>query len=170
MVQLFKFVDWKFRCRAAGRAGQAALAVMLWAGGPATAQAQPAAPPREGGPTLSGYMEMHLNKVQDQPTAVDLHRFVLMVGHSFSDRLKFWSEVEVEHALVAVEGGVETGEVAIEQAYIDLLVGRRFNLRAGMVLVDDVRQPRGQDEVPQEPGPQDEDLFHFYHFNLSSPL
>ena len=135
MVQLFKFVDWKFRCRAAGRAGQAALAVMLWAGGPATAQAQPAAPPREGGPTLSGYMEMHLNKVQDQPTAVDLHRFVLMVGHSFSDRLKFWSEVEVEHALVAVEGGVETGEVAIEQAYIDLLVGRRFNLRAGMVLV-----------------------------------
>ena len=91
--------------------------------------------PREGMPTLSGYMEMHLNKVQDLPTAVDLHRFVLMVGHSFSDRLKFWSEVEVEHAFVEVEGGEETGEVAIEQAYIDLMVNRRFNLRAGMVLV-----------------------------------
>ncbi len=58
-----------------------------------------------------------------------------MVGHSFSDRLKFWSEVEVEHAFVEVEGGEETGEVAIEQAYVDLMVNRRFNLRAGMVLV-----------------------------------
>jgi len=64
---------------------------------------------------------------------VDLHRFVLMVGHSFSDRLKFWSEVEVEHAFV--EGGEESGEVAIEQAYIDLMINRRVNLRAGMVLV-----------------------------------
>ena len=56
-------------------------------------------------PTLSGYMEVHLNKVQDLPTEADLHRFVLMVGHSFSDRIKFWSEVEVEHAFVEGEGG-----------------------------------------------------------------
>ena len=63
---------------------------------------------REGIPTLSGYMEIHLNKVEDLPTQADLHRFVLMVGHSFSDRLKFWSEVEVEHAFV--EGGDESGE------------------------------------------------------------
>src|SRR5262245_46309396 len=88
---------------------------------------------REGVPTLSGYMEVHLNKVEDLPTQVDLHRFVLMVGHSFSDRIKFWSEVEVEHALV--EGGEESGEVAIEQAYVDLMGHRRANLRAGMVLV-----------------------------------
>lgn len=100
---------------------------------PAAAWAQAAAPPREAVPTLSGYMEMHLNKVQDQPTAIDLHRFVLMVGHSFSDRLKFWSEVEVEHALV--EGAEVSGEVAVEQAYVDLMINRRVNLRAGMVLV-----------------------------------
>jgi hypothetical protein len=87
---------------------------------------------REGVPTLSGYMEIHLNKIQDQPSEADLHRFVLMVGHSFSDRIKFWSEVEVEHALV--EGGEESGEVAIEQAYVDLSIHRRFNVRAGMVL------------------------------------
>lgn len=86
-------------------------------------------------PTVSGYMEVHLNKEEHQPTQADLHRFVLMVGHRFSDRLKFWSEVEVEHAFVEVEGGEETGEVAIEQAYMDLMVNRRFNLRAGMVLV-----------------------------------
>lgn len=87
---------------------------------------------REGIPTLSGYMEIHLNKIQDQPAEADLHRFVLMVGHSFSDRLKFWSEVEIEHAFI--EGGEESGELAVEQAYIDFAVSRRFSLRAGMLL------------------------------------
>jgi hypothetical protein len=84
-------------------------------------------------PTLSGYMEVHLNKVHNQPTEADLHRFVLMVGHRFSDRLKLWSEVEVEHAFI--EGGEESGEVAVEQAYLDYSITRRVNLRAGMMLV-----------------------------------
>jgi len=124
MIHLFKFANRNFLV---------ALLVLLGLfGHKAAAQAQSTAP-REGIPTLSGYMETHLNKVQDQPTSIDLHRFVLMVGHSFSDRLKFWSEVEVEHAFV--EGGEETGEVAVEQAYIDLMINRRLNVRAGMVLV-----------------------------------
>lgn len=111
------------------------LAVLFALSSAAGAAAQQSGGAREGVPTLSGYMEVHLNKEQDLPTAVDLHRFVLMVGHSFSERLKFWSEVEVEHALVEVEGGEETGEVAVEQAFIDLMVNRRFNVRAGMVLM-----------------------------------
>jgi hypothetical protein len=77
-------------------------------------------------------MEIHLNMVEDLPAEADLHRFVLMVGHSFSDRIKFWSEVEIEHAFL--EGGEESGEVAVEQAYVDLAINRRFNVRAGMVL------------------------------------
>jgi len=123
MVDVIKFVNGK----------SLALLVFCCALAPRTAAAQAPTPTREGIPTLSGYMEMHLNKVEDLPTEVDLHRFVLMVGHSFSDRLKFWSEVEIEHAFV--EGGEETGEVAVEQAYIDLMINRRVNLRAGMVLV-----------------------------------
>jgi hypothetical protein len=134
MTIFAKFVDWKFNWRALTVVGDAAaVAAVVWAGGLTAAHAQTPAPPREGVPTLSGYMEMHLNKVQGQPTAIDLHRFVLMVGHSFSDRLKFWSEVEIEHAFV--EGGEESGEVAVEQAYLDLMINRRVNLRAGMVLV-----------------------------------
>ena len=110
-------------------------ACLLWvcASSEAQAQPQPQGASREGVPTLSGYMEVHLNKEQDLPTEADLHRFVLMVGHTFTDRLKFWSEVEIEHAFV--EGAEETGEVAIEQAYVDLMLHRRFNVRAGMVLV-----------------------------------
>ena len=125
MPQPSSLVDWK----------SLVLACLGLASLEAVANAQTAPPPRESLPTLSGYMETHLNKVRDLPTEVDLHRFVLMVGHSFSDRLKFWSEVEIEHAFVEVEGGEETGEVAVEQAYVDLMVHRRFNLRAGMVLV-----------------------------------
>jgi hypothetical protein len=133
MISFNKLVYWKAGVRLKRLGGQALVCALALV--PAVAGAQSAAPPppREGVPTLSGYMEMHLNKVEDLPTVVDLHRFVLMVGHSFSDRLKFWSEIEIEHAFV--EGGEETGEVAIEQAYVDLMINRRLNLRAGMVLV-----------------------------------
>ncbi len=81
---------------------------------------------------VSGYMEAHFNKNSGEPGVADFHRFVLLFGHSFSSRIKFWSELEVEHALV--EGGEKLGEVALEQAYLDFLITPRFNLRAGMVL------------------------------------
>jgi hypothetical protein len=57
---------------------------------------------------------------------------VLLFGHSFSDRIKFWSEFELEHALV--EGGEESGEIALEQAYLDFLVKPWLNFRGGMLL------------------------------------
>ena len=81
---------------------------------------------------VAGYMDFHLNKDAGEPFRPDFHRFVLLFGHSFSERIKFWSELEVEHALV--EGGEESGEVALEQAYLDFLIKPAFNLRAGMML------------------------------------
>ncbi|MBI1787462.1 MAG: hypothetical protein HYR60_07920 [Acidobacteria bacterium] len=81
---------------------------------------------------VSGYMDFHFNKNRGDPGQFDFHRFVLLFGHSFSDRIKFWSELELEHALV--EGGEEKGEVALEQAYLDFLIKPYFNLRAGMLL------------------------------------
>ena len=81
-------------------------------------------------------MEMHLNapldRVDGDPT-LDFHRFVLLFSHSFSDRLRFVGELELEHAFV--EGLEEAGELELEQAYIDVLIKPSFNLRAGMVLV-----------------------------------
>jgi hypothetical protein len=81
---------------------------------------------------VSGYMDFHLNKDRRAPFRPDFHRFVLLFGHSFSDRIKFWSEFELEHAFV--EGGEESGEVALEQAYLDFLIRPWFNVRAGMLL------------------------------------
>src|SRR6185436_18064101 len=96
--------------------------------------AGPATPPAEERTTaLSGYMDFHFNKVELEDGRLDFHRFVLLVTHRFSDRIRFVSEIEVEHALV--EGGEEKGELELEQAYVDFLLHRRFNIRAGMMLM-----------------------------------
>ncbi len=100
----------------------------------AAAQSSAADQPRTG--PISGYMEMHLNAPLDRAdgdATLDFHRFVLLFSHSFSDRLRFVGELELEHAFV--EGLEEAGEVELEQAYIDVLIKPAFNLRAGMVLV-----------------------------------
>ena len=82
---------------------------------------------------LSGYMEFHYNKVEGQDGILDFHRFVLLLNHSFSPRIRFVGELELEHAVVA--GLEEKGEIELEQAYIDFLLQRSFNVRAGMMLM-----------------------------------
>ena len=87
--------------------------------------------PPPGGSPISGYMDFHVNAVEGQDAVLDFHRFVLLFSHSFSDRVRFVAELELEHAVVSNETG---GELELEQAYIDFLMARPFNLRAGMVL------------------------------------
>lgn len=110
------------------------LAVILIAGSATRTLAQTAADSTSGvtGP-VSGYMDFHFNKLEAQDGELDFHRFVLIVSHSFSSRLRFVAELELEHAVV--EGLEEKGEVELEQAYVDFLLSRSFNLRAGMLLV-----------------------------------
>ena len=83
--------------------------------------------------SISGYMDFHFNNIEHRDATLDFHRFVLLFTHSFSDRVRFVSELEVEHAFV--EGLEEAGELELEQAYIDFLVTRELNFRAGMLLV-----------------------------------
>src|SRR6476646_11718383 len=82
---------------------------------------------------LSGYMDFHFNKAENSDGLLDFHRFVLLFNHSFTDRIRFVGELEVEHAFV--EGLEQSGELELEQAYLDILVTRPFNVRAGMILV-----------------------------------
>lgn len=100
----------------------------------ASASAVPQAPQvaEMSTPPYAGYMEMHLNTARQEPSLLDFHRFVLLFGHSFSPRMKFWSEVEVEHAFI--EGGEASGEVAVEQAFLDFFLKPQLNLRAGVLL------------------------------------
>ena len=108
----------------------------LGAAAPAAAQTEASTEPADtGGRTgpISGYMDFHLNKEEGQDGVLDFHRFVLLFNHSFSPRIRFVGELELEHAFV--EGLEEAGELELEQAYLDFLLSRSFNVRAGMMLV-----------------------------------
>ena len=79
-------------------------------------------------------MDFHFNRPTDgTPGVLDFHRFVLLFTHQFSDRLRFVSELELEHGFV--EGLEDGGELELEQAYLDFLVKPALNVRAGMLLV-----------------------------------
>jgi hypothetical protein len=95
--------------------------------------------PVQGEPAtkLGGYGELHVNMLENQATGessnvLDLHRFVLFYQHDFNDRLRFNSELEVEHA---VSGGDEPGEVELEQAYIEYDWANNHSLKAGLFLI-----------------------------------
>jgi hypothetical protein len=123
-----------FRIRKSGQAIGVGLFLGVFAALPSVAAAQSGeedSGPRTG--PLSGYMELHLNRPEDGPSVLDFHRFVLLMSHRFTDRIRFVGELELEHAFV--EGLEEAGELELEQAYLDFLIERSFNVRAGMVLV-----------------------------------
>lgn len=100
---------------------------------------------------IGGYGEMHYNNL-DSKRELDFHRFVLYFGYDFSDRIRFASELEFEHAfLEATEVDVETdpnsgdieaievertpGEVELEQAYLEFGLPARQQIKGGLFLV-----------------------------------
>jgi hypothetical protein len=99
----------------------------------AAATAAAAAQPEER-TSIGGYGEVHYSNATgpDTPGAINLSRFVLFVGHNFSDRLAFRSEVEIEDA--RIENGGAAGEVAVEQAYVDYQLTPALALRTGLLL------------------------------------
>lgn len=78
--------------------------------------------------SLGGYGELHYNS-QEGDDQVDFHRFVIYFAHEFTDNIRFFSELEVEHALVEnnAPGGVE-----LEQAWLEMDINNSNRLRAGL--------------------------------------
>jgi hypothetical protein len=68
---------------------------------------------------------------------------VLYFGHDFNERIRFYSEIEIEHAVTSAN---DKGEVEIEQAYLDGLLTKRLNLRGGVILM-----PSGIINIYHEP-------------------
>ncbi len=90
--------------------------------------------------TIGGYGELHYNNLSANDPSYDLeridfHRFVLFFGHEFNDKTRFYSEFEVEHALVADTGGDTPGEVEIEQAFIEFDLKQNLHAKAGLFLI-----------------------------------
>lgn len=92
---------------------------------------------------LGGYGELHYNNLSGKGTGadqkeIDFHRFVLMGNHEFTDKIKLYTELELEHALVKDTQAPSTkngGEVELEQAYVDFQYADHHHLKAGLFLI-----------------------------------
>lgn len=81
---------------------------------------------------IGGYGELHYNNI-DSKNEVDFHRFVLYASYDFTDRIHFFSELELEHALVVdTDDGSGPGEVELEQAWLGFDLTDKHQLRAGL--------------------------------------
>jgi len=90
--------------------------------------------------TIGGYGELHYNNLSAEDPArdvemIDFHRFVLFFNHEFNDKTRFYSEFELEHALVADSGGDTPGEVELEQAFVEFDLRPGLHAKAGIFLV-----------------------------------
>jgi len=81
--------------------------------------------------SLGGYGELHYNNT-DSGNKVDFHRFVLFLGYDFTDKTRFYSELEVEHAL---SGNGKPGAVELEQAFIEHRINDHLTGKAGLMLM-----------------------------------
>ncbi|MCK4842126.1 MAG: hypothetical protein KAT04_09630 [Methylococcales bacterium] len=86
--------------------------------------------------TIGGYGELHYqNRSTENGThkeEVDFHRFVLFFGHEFADNLRFFSELELEHA---ISGDGKNGEIELEQAYLEYDFNENASAKAGLFLM-----------------------------------
>ena len=91
--------------------------------------------------SMGGYGELHYGNIEKtsggvstDSVSVDFHRFVLFFSHQYNDRIKFFSEFELEHAFIA-DDGTTPGEVELEQAYIDMALSDTLHMKAGLFLI-----------------------------------
>lgn len=84
------------------------------------------------GSAFGGYGELTLDAPSNGGPVIDMRRLVIYFGHDFTDRIRFYSELEIEHAVSSAD---DQGEAEVEQAYLDGLWCKRLNLRGGLVLM-----------------------------------
>lgn len=88
-----------------------------------------------GATTIGGYGEFAYNSYRNTDVynnEADLRRFVLFVGHKYTEDLRFVSEMEIEHA---VASSTDSGEVEVEQAYIDYQLSNAVKFKTGLFLM-----------------------------------
>ncbi|HET8708201.1 MAG TPA: hypothetical protein VFM46_17985 [Pseudomonadales bacterium] len=100
---------------------------------------------KESGLSLSGYGEMNYSRPAHQPehAHADLTRAVVGIGYRYDEQTRFFSEFEIEHA-ISSQG--DSGEVAVEQFYLDHKLNPALAVKAGLFLI-----PAGILNVEDEP-------------------
>lgn len=135
-----------------------------------------------GAVSIGGYGELHYNNLSsdvkdDDKKEIDFHRFVLEFGYDFTDKIRFFSEVELEHALAKDGGSCKVsdanddnivnvdevscpskgpGEVELEQAYVEIDLSDSSSVKAGVFLIpvgllNETHEPPGFYGVERNP-------------------
>lgn len=97
---------------------------------------------KEQSTVLSGYGEARYTyNIQHKNAEASLSRVVLFVGHKFNNKISLFTELELEDALVAGQGGDESsgaskGSIGFEQAFL------KFNINPTTYLVGGLFLPR----------------------------
>jgi hypothetical protein len=83
---------------------------------------------------VSGYgSAFYQQNFNNRQSTVTLERAVLFVGHQFSPKISFFSELELENA--KVEGGVSNdAEISMEQAFLKFNLNARQYITAGLFI------------------------------------
>lgn len=84
--------------------------------------------------SIGGYGELHYNNRLDSSgnDEIDFHRFVLFFGHEFTDDIRLFTELELEHAL---SGEGKNGAVELEQAFVEFDLNEHHKAQAGVFLL-----------------------------------
>lgn len=96
--------------------------------------------------SVNGYGEIHYNNTDPDDGSeglerFDFHRFILEIGHEFTDDIRFYSELEFEHAVLepefdAANNEIENeGELKLEQGYIEFDLSRDHRVQTGLFLM-----------------------------------
>jgi hypothetical protein len=90
---------------------------------------------RAASPTvLSGYGEAKVEYDLRMRTGMaNLTRNVIFIGHRFSDKITFFSELELENAKIV--GGKTSGEISLEQLFLKFNLNRNTYLVGGLSLI-----------------------------------
>ncbi|MEJ1239844.1 hypothetical protein WBG78_17025 [Chryseolinea sp. T2] len=82
---------------------------------------------------ISGYGQAKVEyDFRTRTATANLTRNVLFLGHKFSNRIYFFSELELENA--RVEGGKPGGEISMEQLFLKFNINRDLYLQAGLFI------------------------------------
>ncbi|MBX7052067.1 MAG: hypothetical protein K1X54_08535 [Flavobacteriales bacterium] len=85
---------------------------------------------------ISGYGEaLYTADLQTKVNTADLRRNILFVGHRFNDKIQFFSEMELEHAMVTSEEANSVGgELAMEQLFLKFNLNKNNYITTGLFI------------------------------------
>ncbi|MDI6757773.1 MAG: hypothetical protein QME32_07115, partial [Endomicrobiia bacterium] len=96
----------------------------------------------EGAVSLGAYAEVYyINYAsKDSRDLANAYRMVPIIGYNYSDKIIANAELEIEHGMASgtsAPGNTKDrgGYIAIEFLYLDFLMNKNFNLRAGSLLL-----------------------------------